>query len=227
MTGETKSKYPPNMDQPLLRRLGQQVRERLAANPAVYQVPAEGVELYAVGDFMTPAECAKMIELIDATARPSIVFDLDYSSGYRTSYSGDLDPHDPFVRKISRRVDDLLGADPSFGESIQGQRYMPGQEFQPHHDWFHPGTSYWDFEMGRGGQRSFTTMAFLNDVEAGGSTEFTELGIALEPKPGVLLIWNNADPDGIPNTRTMHAGRPVQQGAKYIFTKWYRAREWR
>ena len=227
MTIEAKSKFPPNADQARLRTLGTKVRARLAANPAVYKVESDQVELFAVGDFLSPAECAKMVEMIDATARPSKVFDLDYSSGYRTSYSGDVDPSDPFIKKIGRRVDDLLGIDPRFGETIQGQRYMPGQEFQPHHDWFHPGTSYWDFEMSRGGQRSFTTMAFLNHVEAGGTTDFTDLGISLEPTPGVLLIWNNALPDGRPNPMTIHAGRPVQAGSKYIFTKWYRAREWR
>ena len=220
------SRHPPGADKARLKKMGARVRERLNGNPAVYPIPADGAELWAVGDFMTPAECARMVELIDATAKPSKVFDLDYTSGYRTSYSGDVDPHDPFVKKIGRRVSDLLGVDPAWGETIQGQRYMPGQEFQPHHDWFHPETSYWDFEMGRGGQRSFTTMVFLNEVEAGGSTDFTELGLSLEPTPGVLLVWNNATPDGEPNTRTMHAGRPVQAGAKYIFTKWYRTRTW-
>jgi len=224
--GETKSKYPPNADQAGLKRVGRQVRERLADNAAVYKVPVEGVELFALGDFMTPAECSRMIELIDSVAQPSKVFDLDYSSGYRTSYSGDVDPHDPFVKKISRRIDDLLGIDPQFGETIQGQRYMPGQEFQPHHDWFHPGTTYWDLEMKRGGQRSFTAMVFLNDVEAGGTTDFTELGISLEPKAGVMTVWNNATAEGLTNPRTIHAGRPVVAGCKYVITKWYRTKRW-
>lgn len=225
--GQPISKYPETMDQTGLKRVGDIVRARLAANPAVYKVPVEKAELFAVGDFLSPEECSKMRDMIDAVAEPSKVFDLDYSSGYRTSYSGNVDPHDPFVRKISRRIDDLLGMDSTFGETIQGQRYMPGQEFQPHHDWFHPGTSYWDLEMARGGQRSFTTMAFLNDVEAGGTTDFPDLGIALEPKPGVLVIWNNARPDGLTNVKTLHAGRPVIAGEKYIITKWYRARAWR
>ena len=223
---ETKSTFPANADQTGLMRIGRAVRERLAANPQVYKVPSDQVELFAVGDFMTLDECARMRAMIDAVAKPSVVFDLAYSDGYRTSYSGDVDPHDPFVRKISRRIDDLLGIDPSFGETIQGQRYMPGQEFQPHHDWFHPGTSYWDLEMKRGGQRSFTAMAFLNTVEAGGTTDFTDLEIALVPKPGVLLIWNNALPNGETNPKTIHAGRPVIAGEKYIITKWYRARRW-
>lgn len=223
---ETKSKYPENADQAALKKVGRKVCERLRANAAVYEVPADGAELFAVGDFMSASECSKMVDMIDAVAKPSQVFDLDYSSGYRTSYSGDVDPNDPFVRKISRRIDDLLGIEPGWGETVQGQRYMPGQEFQPHHDWFYPATSYWDFEMSRGGQRSFTTMAFLNDVESGGATEFTELGIALEPKPGVLLVWNNADRQGLPNRQTMHAGRPVVSGVKYVITKWYRTRQW-
>jgi prolyl 4-hydroxylase len=190
-------------------------------------VPAEAAEIFAVGDFMSAEECVRMCGLIDACARPSTVFDLDYSSGYRTSFSGDVDPLDPFVRKISRRIDDLLGLEPEWGESIQGQRYMPGQQFQPHHDWFHPGTTYWDKEMGRGGQRSYTAMVFLNEVRAGGTTEFTDLGLAIEPRPGVLLAWNNADADGVPNPLTIHAGRPVVEGVKYIITKWYRTKPWR
>ncbi|RJY08281.1 prolyl hydroxylase family protein [Aurantiacibacter aquimixticola] len=226
MTTKTKSDYPDNADQSGLKRVGDSVRERLAANPDAYKVPSDEVELYAIGDFMTAAECAKMMELIDATAQPSRVFDLDYSSGYRTSYSGDVDPHDPFVKKISRRIDDLLDIDPSFGEAIQGQRYMPGQEFQPHNDWFHPGTTYWDLEMGAGGQRSYTAMVFLNEVEAGGTTDFTDIGLSIEPKPGVMLAWNNAYPDGLCNPKTMHAGRPVQAGSKYIITKWYRTKRW-
>ncbi|WP_271077503.1 prolyl hydroxylase family protein [Aurantiacibacter sp. MUD61] len=226
MSDTKQSKFPPNADQAGLKSIGKRVRERLSDNPAAYKVPSDEIELYAIGDFMTPAECAKMMELIDATARPSVVFDIDYSAGYRTSYSGDVDPYDPFVKKISRRIDDLIGVESEFGETIQGQRYMPGQEFQPHHDWFHPDTSYWEHEMSRGGQRSYTTMVFLNDVEAGGTTDFIDIGISIEPKPGVLLAWNNAKPDGTTNPMTMHAGRPVQQGSKYIITKWYRTKNW-
>ena len=213
-------------DQNGLRRVGARVRARIADNPAVYSLPAEGAEIFAVGDFMSAQECQRMCALIDECAKPSTVFDLDYASGYRTSYSGDVNPHDPFVRKINRRIDDLLGMDAECGEAIQGQRYFPSQEFQPHHDYFHPGTSYWDMEMSRGGQRSLTAMVFLNEVEAGGSTDFTELNLSIEPKPGVLLGWNNADPDGVPNPMTMHAGRPVVAGVKYVITKWYRTKRW-
>ncbi len=69
-------------------------------------------------------------------------------------------------------------------------------------------------------------MAFLNSVAEGGHTDFSEIGASIEPKPGVLLIWNNARPDGTPNEATLHAGTPVIKGEKYILTKWYRTRKW-
>ena len=215
-----------NPDKDRLRRIGRKVRERLAANKDVYKIPAEKVDMWAVGHFLDPLECGRLMAIIDAVAQPSKAFDADYASGYRTSYSGDVDPHDPFIRKLQRRIDDLLGIDPTYGETIQGQRYMAGQEFQAHTDWFPPRTSYWKDEMERGGQRSFTAMAYLNPVEQGGATHFPRLGVTIEPRPGALLIWNNADDKGTPNPWTVHAGTPVTQGVKYIITKWYRCRKW-
>jgi prolyl 4-hydroxylase len=214
-------------DQDALRRVGKTVRERLAADPGVYKIDTDKAELFAVGGFLSAAECERLCLMVDHTARPSSLHELGYESGFRTSYSGDLDPHDSFVKGISRRIDDLLGLPSAIGEAIQGQRYLPGQQFKPHNDWFYTSERYWQDERKRGGQRSWTTMAFLNDVEEGGETHFTHIGIKIEPKPGVLLIWNNALPDGTPNEDTMHAGTPVIKGAKYVITKWYRTRTWK
>ena len=227
--GSGKPKGPPAKvaDHDGLRRTGNKVRKRLLDNPSVYWIEQERAEVFALGDFMSPDECARMIEMIDATAKPSALFDVDYSTGFRTSYSGDVPPGDPFVKKISRRIDDLLGIDSRWGETIQGQRYLVGQQFQPHNDWFYTSEKYWEIERERGGQRSWTAMVFLNEVEGGGTTDFTKLGLSIEPKPGVLLGWNNADRGGVPNEWTLHAGTPVTAGVKYIITKWYRTKPWR
>ena len=203
------------------------VRERLDADPKVYRVETEKADLFAVGDFLTPTECQQLCLMVDASARPSSLHELGYDSGFRTSYSGDLDPRDDFVKTISKRIDRLLGVKGVVGEAIQGQRYEPGQQFKPHNDWFYTSESYWEGEKKRGGQRSWTTMVFLNDVEEGGDTHFTDIGIKIEPKTGVLLAWNNALPDGRPNEATIHAGTPVVKGTKYIITKWYRTRPWK
>ena len=219
-------KPPPLADKAALARCGQRVRARLAGDPAAYRLPTDRAEIFAFGEFLSPAECERMIALVDATAKPSAVYDVQRYSETRTSYSGDVDRTDPFVQMIERRIDDLLGMEAACGEAIQGQRYHPGQEFKAHCDWFHTRAPYWRDEVRRGGQRAWTAMVYLNDVEEGGVTEFTRIGLSISPQRGALLVWNNALPDGTPNWDTMHAAHPVVRGVKHIITKWYRTRRW-
>lgn len=217
---------PENPDQDRLSRVGRKVRARLAANKAVFRIPVGQAELWLVENFFDQAECARLMAIIDRVARPSTTYDADYSTGFRTSYSGDVDPYDPFIRKIQRRIDRLLDINPTYGETIQGQRYQQGQQFKPHTDWFPADSPSWQHEKVRAGQRAITAMAYLNPVEAGGATDFPRLGIAIDPRPGMLLVWNNADQNGVPNPWTLHGGMPVARGVKYVITKWYRTRRW-
>ncbi len=206
--------------------MGSLVRKRLAADPAVQPVPTDQAEIFAVSQFLSPAECETLIAMIDVVAKPSRVFDHGYGENFRTSYSGDVIRGDPFVRMVERRIDDLLGIPHDNGETIQGQRYLPGQEFKPHMDWFFTKAAYWKDEAKRGGQRCFSAMVYLNEVEDGGTTDFNRIGISIPAQQGAMIIWNNARPDGSLNDATMHAGTPVLRGVKYVITKWYRTRKW-
>ena len=217
------SSRPP--DKNALERVGKLVRNRLEADPKAYKIPTDKAEIYAIGEFLTSNECRKLAGMIDMVARPSTLYEGTYKDGFRTSYSGNFDSQDPMVKMISRRMDDALGLPGKIGETMQGQRYLPGQEFKPHNDWFYTDQEYWNIERKRGGQRCWTAMAFLNEVEEGGHTHFVEVGASIEPKPGVLLVWNNATPEGLPNEDTLHAGTPVIKGQKYVLTKWYRTRK--
>lgn len=213
-------------DQARLAQLGASVRARLQANPHMHKLPVEQAEIYAMGAFLTAGECFRLKAMIDAVAQPSTLFEGSSVPGYRTSFSGNLDRNDPYIRMIERRMDDLLGIEPEWGETVQGQRYEPGQQYKAHNDWFHPNTRYWQQERKRGGQRSWTAMIFLNDVEEGGQTQFITAGVTVTPQAGALLTWNNATPEGAPNEATLHAGLPPVAGTKYILTKWYRTRKW-
>jgi prolyl 4-hydroxylase len=215
-----------NPDRAALVRVGERVRARLASDPAVQKLAVEQAELFAVADFLTPAECDRFIAMVEVAAKPSTLYSQSYDSGVRTSYSGDVDPTDPFVRMITRRIDDLLGMEGSWGETVQGQRYLPGQEFRIHCDWFPTDSEFWQRESALGGQRSWTAMIYLCDVEEGGVTDFPYLNFSSAPRRGSLLVWNNVTPEGVPNMMTLHAGTPVVKGVKYIVTKWYRTRPW-
>jgi prolyl 4-hydroxylase len=206
--------------------LGNRVRARLAAAPSARRIATDRAEIHTVADFVSPDECETIMAMIDAAARPSSTYDLDDAVQYRTSWSSDFDPDDPVIRALDDRLCDLVGIDPRWGETLQGQRYAPGQQFLAHYDWFDTEAPYWPDEARRGGQRSWTVMAYLNDVARGGATEFPRIGISVEPRAGALLVWNNALPDGSPNPDVEHAALPVVSGVKYVLTKWFRTRPW-
>lgn len=225
MLGSKRFRKADNRDAEALRALGKEVRERLESDPAVYRMPVDGLDIFGVGDFLSADECQRLMRMVDEVARPSPTYNGN-SDGGRTSYSGDFDAHDPFIQMIQRRFDDLLGMPTGFGETMQGQRYAVGQEFRAHFDHFNTQSTYWPKEVARGGQRSWTAMAYLNDVTAGGATEFGRIGLVVPPQRGALVIWNNMKADGTPNPQSLHAGTPVIEGVKYVITKWYRARPW-
>ncbi len=209
-----------------MARIGAAVNARLQATQGVQKVETDLVDMYVFHDFLPPAQRAMLIDRIDRHAFPSKLYAADPDREFRTSSSCDMDRHDWDIRAIDQRISHLLGVMEEFGETLQGQRYEVGQQFKPHQDYFHITEPYWRGEIHGGGQRTWTGMVFLNDVEEGGQTEFTDMGISIEPRAGTLLIWNNMGGDGQPNALTIHAGRPVVKGAKYIITKWFRENPW-
>lgn len=214
-------------DRKALARIGAQVRNRLAGDPSARRLADSRAEIYVIDDFLAPLHCARLMRLIDAVACPSSLIDGADWPDYRTSYSGDLDAMDAGVHDLDTRIAAVTGIAAACGEAVQGQRYLGCQFFKEHCDWFDTASGYWGHERRCGGQRSWTAMVYLNTVTEGGMTDFTRVALVVPPRAGGLLLWNNALPDGTPNPWTMHAARPVVRGAKYVVTKWFRARTWK
>ncbi|WP_245941998.1 prolyl hydroxylase family protein [Sphingomonas gilva] len=190
------------------------------------RIEAPGVELYYREAFLSQDECAALIALIDADRRPSTLFPEDAQADFRTSESCDLDTWSPLVRTVDARFAELLALPPANAETLQGQRYGPTQKYGAHHDFFSETSAYWKKVSAVGGQRTWTAMAYLNVPEAGGGTNFPRLGIEVQPRVGMVVIWNNMAADGSPNVATLHEGRPVEAGVKYVVTKWFRENAW-
>ena len=121
----------------------------------------------------------------------------------------------------------VVGVDPALGEPMQGQRYLVGQEFKAHTDYFEPASADYPAHCGHAGQRTWTAMVYLNRPAAGGATRFRHIDKIVPAEAGKLLCWNNLLPDGRVNFMTLHQGMKVRAGAKYIVTKWFRQRSWR
>ncbi len=216
----------PNNDPAKLAKIGAHVTKRLDANEHIHKIENDDVQLYVYLDFLNPGDCKLLIDKINADAQPSSLYKGTEQAGFRTSYSCNLSRWEPDIKRIEKRMSDVMGIDNSFAETMQGQRYAVGQEFKPHQDFFHPAQEYWQKEGPSGGQRSWTAMIFLNLPEEGGETEFPKIGIGIRPQPGMMLIWNNVNADGTLNYSTLHAGTPVAKGTKHVITKWYRQNNW-
>lgn len=211
---------------PLRAGIGASVAATLAAHPRATPIGVEGVQAYRVDNFLDAATCARLIARIDAGRRPSTLLSDHPEENFRTSESCDLERWADDIRPVDEGIAALLGQPPEQGETIQGQRYAPGQHFRAHHDYFFETQSYWQKVREQGGQRTWTAMVYLNDVADGGATWFPQAGFRVAPKRGLLLAWNNMTLDGSPNILTLHEGMPVVRGAKYIITKWFRERSW-
>ena len=130
--------------------IGRKVRDRLLANPTVFKIPSNQLDIFVARDFLTPAECGGLIALIDTERVPSQLLAPSADPEFRTSESCNLSPFDPLVKQVEAKITDLLGIEPLHGETIQGQRYAVGQQFKPHHDFFYRSEPYWP-EMEKSG----------------------------------------------------------------------------
>lgn len=213
-----------------LAAIGDAVRARLLADPRASPRGGHEADLFTVPGFLSAQQCRTLIAAIDAEATPSTLF-LDGNgrgtgADLRTS-STHYFPGAGAPLKLAERIDALLGLDRAHAEPMQGQRYLPGEQYRHHSDHFRLDRAHWQRERLRGGQRSWTAMIYLNGVEAGGATDFPRLGLSLTPQPGLLVAWNNMDRRGRPNPALLHAGTPVVAGSKYVITQWYRLEPWR
>ena len=205
-----------------MKRQGESSAAHLLAQTRVQRVPTDKLELFQLRGFIAPELCAALIALIETDRRPSTIADDIGDRYFRTSETCDLAPDQPAVRALEQRLLALSGIDPAHGEPVQGQRYDVGQEFKPHCDWFNPDGQDYDKYCAVAGQRTWTFMVYLNDVDAGGATRFKTIGKSFAPETGKLVCWNNRRPDLSPNPNTLHHGMKVRRGRKYVITKWYR-----
>ncbi len=216
----------PGSDLAVLAGMGERARAALEAAPQAIRVPAYNLDMYVVPGFLSDEECDRLIALIDADAKPSTSLKASSTPSRRTSATCLLSGEEPTVAEVERRMAELLDLPASHGQTVQGQRYYPGQHFLMHNDYFAGGQPYSEAVASEGGQRTWTAMAFLNEPEAGGCTRFPRAFIEAIPRRGALLAWNNLNRDGTPNGHSHHEGSTVEAGVKHVLTKWFREREW-
>ena len=187
------------------------------------------IQLYYIDNFLTRTDCQLLRGYIDQTAHPSTLHDVGSKDDIRirkenerTSSQIFIDwRNSKFFSYIDRKITAAVQLHPFSGEGMVGQKYEIGEFYIRHPDYFlEKDIETYCTWMG---QRTWTTMLYLNDVEEGGETQFPNLNIKMKPKEGTLIAWNNLYIDGTSNPNTLHEALPPKSGKKYIITKWWRS----
>ncbi len=207
------------------QKMAYPVLVRSEGNANISTVKNDHLQIYKIEDFLSENECDALIGVINSRLRPSTITSGEDRAGLRTSSTCDLARSSaPEVKALDKKIEQTLGISAKWSEENQGQKYLVGQEFKEHTDYFEPNSDEFKKYAEEKGQRTWTFMVYLNDTSAGGETYFTKIDKSFRPKKGLALAWNNLNPDGTVNSFSEHQGMPVKEGEKIIITKWFRDR---
>ena len=230
-----KIQFQPTLPRIMDRKMNQEIMKTnhefkisfykcLQDNPKVYRIENNFLEIYKIYDFLSCEECDALIQAFqNEEFIKSEVSNKDTNKEFRTSTTCHLFPEkNPFYADLNNKICAILDIDKNKGEILQAQKYVVGQEFKEHTDYFDKNTEYNKPFLDNGGQRTWTFMIYLNNVDEGGQTRFPRINMEFHTVKGMAVVWNNLINEQFENYYSLHCGMPVLNGEKYIITKWFR-----
>lgn len=192
----------------------------------------DSLELYSIANLIDPLTCGKIIECIDNNCSRSTVTvgSKKMANAARTSSTCYLERSAQYksqVKYLQSVILEYINLPYKSTEPLQGQRYLIGEYYSRHTDFFTPNTRTFREFTKVSGQRTWTAMIYLNDVISGGETFFPTLNFGIMPTQGTMIIWNNLMRNGKENYDTMHEALPPKSNPKYIVTQWFRQNSYR
>jgi prolyl 4-hydroxylase len=174
--------------------------------------------------FFTPAECEEFLNKYSSDFKPMDVLgdDKDHRVAQGKWIFGE---NDMFVERYKLLVCALTGIPISHQEAPHLVMYDVGGKYDAHHDFFHPNTDYYEGHTKVGGQRVVSTLLYLNDNFTGGETAFPKRDIVVKPKTGRILAWRNITLSNELDYNSLHTGKPVISGKKFVLIIWTRERD--
>ncbi|KAH7636267.1 vacuolar protein sorting-associated protein 33a-like protein [Dermatophagoides farinae] len=139
--------------------------------------------------------------------------------------------NEPLIGQLNRRIESITGLSVNMNKSdcelVQIANYGIGGHYVPHYDYLikdkpeNQRTNISEKDQ-YAGDRIATFMFYLSDVEVGGSTVFTRLGIRVNPVKGAAIFWYNLLRNGEGIIDTIHGACPVLIGEKWVANYWIR-----
>lgn len=178
-------------------------------------------------DFASREECAHLINKVAAAMKPATAYRRGNSANEDAeleSFNGQGHPvaalhTDSVTRLLERRVAMMTDWPMEKLEPCSIIRYRPGEEYKPHVDFFSDGQIEANRRIRRdfGGQRMATFLLYLKAPDAGGETSYLEPGVNVTGEDGMGVIHYNVTSSGMQDPASLHAGRPIIRGEKWLW----------
>ncbi len=181
-------------------------------------------------EFVTDAVCAWLIERARPMLKRALIYDpvggQDIADHMRTNSAAgfDLVQADVVQAAVQTRMAVATGIPLQNMEGLSVLHYSPGEQITNHYDFVNPRMPNYQAEIEKRGQRIVTFLVYLNDDYEGGETDFPDLGLRYHGGKRAGLFFTNALPNGEPDLRMVHAGRPPQDKEKWLATQFIRNR---
>lgn len=170
-----------------------------------------------LGNVLSGEECDELIRLAKDNMQRSKIGTTREVNELRTSSSMFLEESEnEIVARVEKRISSIMNIPIEHGEGLQILKYMPGQEYKAHYDFF-SSTS-----KAANNNRISTLVMYLNDVEDGGETFFPKLNFSVTPQKGTAVYFEYFYTDQNVNELTLHGGATVIAGEKWVATQWMR-----
>ena len=182
--------------------------------------------VYVVSDFLSDEECDAFIELGKGQMqRATVISDSEHEvhKSRTNDYCWLKHDSNDLVHEVSKRFSVLVKMPINNAEQFQLVYYGPGNEYNPHFDDFDKSNSDGQKNWFHGGQRMVTALAYLNDVDEGGETDFPKINVSVKPNKGDVVVFHNCIEGTTKiNPDALHAGSPVKSGEKWAVNLWFR-----
>lgn len=141
---------------------------------------------------------------------------------------------DDVIKHVEQKLSEWSLVPPGHGEGLQVLRYVNGEEYKPHFDYFFDTES-----ISNGGNRLATILMYLATPEEGGETVFPNVavppgqtpeagfskcamdGLAVKARKGDAVLFFSLRTEGTLDKGSLHGSCPTTKGIKYAATKWY------
>jgi len=191
---------------------------------------SDSPRIFAVSALIPPAVCDSVIGQASPRLTRALVHDpqtgLTIMGSTRTNRVANFGLAETSLLNllIQARISAATGVPLAMMEAFAVLNYAVGEEASEHFDFLDPAIPAYAGEIAQLGQRVATCLLYLNDDYEGGETVFPQLGLSHRGAKGDALVFFSTDTAGVPDPRTVHAGRPPASGEKWVLSQFMRNR---